>query len=89
MAGMMFLRREIIAASRLLPPQYARCDHLRTSGYNARIDTGVPGNDETLEFDFDYAVMTQQNYFSAFGNYESEQSRCWRLLQGTTATNPR
>ena len=64
----------------VIPPIYKRADYLQTSGYNARIDTGVPGDDNTLEFDFDFATITRQEYGAAFGNYNGENERCWRLI---------
>ena len=76
----MALRRRILAAGADLPPMYKRADYLQTTGYNSRIDTGVPGNDETLVFDFDYAVITRQSYGQIFGNYVNENTRCWRLI---------
>lgn len=79
--GMMEIRRRVMEASvGLLPPTYKACDYLQTTGYNSRIDTGVPGNDEALEFDFDYATMTRASYGGVFGSYLSESSRCWRLI---------
>lgn len=77
---LMEVRRNLLKASDVLPPMYKRCDYLQTTGYNSRIDTGVPGNDETLVFDLDYATITRQAYASAFGNYVNEQTRCWRLI---------
>lgn len=63
-----------------LPPMYRRCDYLQTTGSNARINTGVAGNDDTLVMDFDYATITRQAYGGAFGNYTNENARCWRLI---------
>jgi hypothetical protein len=76
----MALRRRILAAGADLPPMYKRADYIQTTGYNSRIDTGVPGNDETLVFDFDYAVITRLSYGGVFGNYADENTRCWRLI---------
>lgn len=73
-------RRILMASDNFLPPAYQRVDYLQTSGYDAKFDTGVPGNDESLVFDFDYATITRQSYGSIFGNYGGENSQCWRLL---------
>lgn len=81
MAELMEMRRRMLLAQEgFLPPAYQKCDYLQTTGFNSRIDTGVPGNDETLVFDFDYATIVRQAYAAAFGNYLGETSRCWRLI---------
>ena len=72
-----------------LPPMYRRCDYLQTTGYNARIDTGVYGDDDTLSFDFDFAIMERANYGAVFGNHISDSYRCWRLtLGGNPGSSP-
>ena len=68
------------ASDGLLPPTYKACDYLQTSGFDARIDTGIPGNNDALVFDFDFATITRQAYAGAFGNYTNDNTRCWRML---------
>lgn len=65
-----------------LPPEYIKCDYIQTTGYNARIDTGVPGDDGALAFDLDFAIMERVNYGALFGNHINDSYRCWRLILG-------
>ena len=74
------------AAARGLQGNYRRVDYLDCTGNDARIDTGVPGNDNTLAFEFAYAVMSRSNYAGHFGNYDGENKRCWRVIQGTSSS---
>ncbi len=71
-----------------LPGAYQRADYLECTGYNARIDTGVAGDNETLRFQFDYMALNAGNYAGHFGNYVDENTKCWRLIQSVT-TSPR
>lgn len=78
----MDVRRAIInAQDQFLPPEYQMCDYIECDGSAARINTGVPGNDETLVFEFIYMPMSQQNYKGHFGNYYDENTACWRVIQ--------
>lgn len=63
-----------------LPPEYMKCDYIETNGYNARINTGVPGDDETLSFDFDFTIIGRVNYGALFGNHINDSYRCWRFI---------
>lgn len=63
-----------------LPPEYMKCDYIETNGYNARIDTGVQGNDETLAFDCDFTIIGRVNYGALFGNHINDSYRCWRFI---------
>ena len=77
--------KRLVAIKSAAAKPYQEFDYLQTSGYNARIDTGVPGNDNTLVIDFVYMRLDNANYFGAFGNYEGEAKKCWRVIQsGTT-----
>jgi len=69
-----------------LPDGYRLVDYLECTGHNARFDTGVSGNDDTLEIRFAYMALDQSNYAGHFGNYESEDKRCWRIIQGTSSS---
>ena len=84
--GVMEIRRAMVAAQdQFVPPGYQVYDYIQTSGHNARFDTGVSGNDESLVFDFTYMRMSNVSYRTVFGNYTDESTRCWRLLQATTS----
>ena len=68
----------------ILPPAYTRCDYLQTVGCASNIDTGVEGNDDTIEIDFGIEVLSKGNYSPIFGNNDGEDKTCWRLIQSTT-----
>lgn len=85
MADLMMLRRRILTQNGRLPPGYLEYDYLQTTGYNSRINTGVFGDDQTLVFDFTYMRKESADYQGAFGNYQSEATRCWRMIQSVTA----
>lgn len=72
------------AANGGIPWNYKRVDYLDCTGNDARIDTGVPGNNNTLKFELAYAVMSRSNWAGHFGNYDGEDKRCWRVIQGPT-----
>lgn len=81
----MALRRAIMTRDGLsLPPEYQRVDYLQRSGNNARIDTGVPGNDVTLAFDFTYMALELLDWLMTVGNYVNETTRCWRFMHHQT-----
>lgn len=83
---LMDVRRSILLAQdQFLPPEYQKVDYLQCNGYNARIDTGIFGDDNTLSFDFTYMALSQVNYAGNFGNYINEQTRNWRFIQNTTS----
>lgn len=79
--------KKLIALKAMIPdaPLYQECDYLQTSGYNARIDTGVSGDDNTLIINFTFMRIDNANYFGATGNYEGEAKRCWRVIQSGTS----
>ena len=82
----MSIRRSIISAQdQFVPPEYQTCDYFEMNGRNARIDTGVAGNDNTLKFEFTYMPLAQRNYYGHFGNYVDENTKCWRLIQNTSS----
>ena len=68
-----------------LPAEYQRVSYLQTSGYNARIDTGVSGNNEALEFDCDITTVVKVGYGCVFGNQYTDNYRGWRLMLGPSA----
>ena len=69
-----------------VPPMYTECDYLETNGTSACIDTGVPGNDNTLEFELYAEAIDKNDYSTLFGNYRGEYVRCWRMIQGTSSS---
>lgn len=68
----------------ILPPGYKEYDWLEgPSGSNSRIDTGVPGNDTTLQIDAEFMpiALNDNSYFGIYGNYVNENdSYCWRII---------
>ena len=66
----------------ILPPGYEEYDWLQTSGYNARIDTGVSGDDTTLKLQSSFTPVELVNSYSGvFGNYKTENDNyCWRII---------
>lgn len=73
-----------------LPPGYQKVDYLRTYGHDARIDTGVQGDDHTLQFDTEFMFTTINNsYIGIFGNYKDENtSKVWRCILPNINTYP-
>lgn len=80
-------RRILLAQDGFVPPEYAIYDYLVCTGYKAVIDTGVPGNDETLVIDFSYMPVTVGNYGGQIGNYVDEDTACWRIIKSTSTYN--
>ena len=65
-----------------LPPMYRRADYLQAQGDRAVIDTGVPGNNDNLTFEFKFNVDRFIAYRGFFTNYASETANSWRLSEG-------
>ena len=75
----------------IIPNDYLRCDFLQTTGHGSKIDTGVAGNDLTLEFSGDVEVMTFKQYGFIFNtpqreNGQSANLKTWRLILPSTKT---
>lgn len=89
MAGMMEIRRRILANTKCVPPSYEICDWLEGSGRNARIDTGVTGNDETLRIFCEFMpIEISGSYNAVFGNYKTESDHyCWRCITKATTSS--
>lgn len=79
----------LLRAEAFLPPGYRRVEYLETSGQNARIDTGVRGDDITLKFAFDVVVVSRSAYVAVYGNYADENTACWRLIQPSSSGTSR
>ncbi|MBR2258212.1 MAG: hypothetical protein IJ899_12950 [Blautia sp.] len=77
MAGMMELRRMVMEGS-----PYVFVNQIVGTGMDSRIDTGIPGNDDSLAFDLCFSFDQFAKWRAVFGNYISEDTNCWRLLQG-------
>ena len=71
-----------IASSQIIPSSYTQCDWLLTSGHNARIDTGVSGDDVTLQMKGAFMPISLVNsYTGVIGNYKTEtDTYCWRII---------
>lgn len=80
----------MMAHSHDLPPVYQQYDYLRTSGSNARIDTGVTGDDTTLQIECEFKFTQINNsYVGVFGNYKNENAAyCWRIILPNISTYP-
>lgn len=83
---MMEARRRLMTNGPL-PPMYKRCDFLQAQGDMAVIDTGVPGNNNVLKFDFCFNVDRHVSYRGFFTNYASEAANCWRFSEGASTEN--
>ena len=84
MACLMEHRRRLMAiANYPIPPGYKKCDYLVSVGAGAHIDTGVSGNDDTLEIDLTVMAEEQYNYAGFIGNYSSSSLKSWRVILGT------
>lgn len=58
---------------------YVFVDHIVGTGYKSRIDTGVPGDDDTLKFEGCFSCDTYTAWFAFFGNYTKSGDNYWRL----------
>ena len=84
----MTIRRNIIEAQDgFIPPKYQKCDWLATRRHAALIDTGVSGNDETLQIHVEFMPITfNENYVGVLGNYQTEtDTKCWRIITNTSS----
>lgn len=81
MASMMDIRRSILMNAVEIPPIYQAYDYLQTTGGKARIDTGIAGNDTTIQIAGDIKEMTFGAYNAFLGNHVNDSSLCWRALQ--------
>ena len=79
-------RQALLNMTGLLPPMYRMCDYLQAQGDRAVIDTGVPGDNNLLGFDFAFEVDRFVLYRGFFTNYASETANCWRMSEGSSAT---
>lgn len=81
-------RRILMAQDGFVPPEYQKYDYLQCTGQSSRIDTGIAGNDNSLEFDFIYMPMEKKDYSGHFGNATAggynPGYKLWRVVQGST-----
>ena len=86
MASMMDIRRSILMNVVEMPPIYQAYDYLQTTGGKARIDTGIAGNDTTIQIAGDIKEMTFGAFNAFLGNHVNDSSLCWRVLQPSANT---
>ena len=60
-----------------------RVAYLQSAG-TQKIDTGVKGDNDHLEFHFQFNILTFTRYGHIFGNRISDTHNTWRVLQGST-----
>lgn len=87
MASMMDIRRSILMNAVEIPPIYQAYDYLQTTGGKARIDTGIAGNDTTIQIAGDIKEMTFGAYNAFLGNNVGDSYLCWRALQPNANTS--
>ena len=83
MGSLMDIRRRVLLFNGL-PPKYQRTDFIQAQGDRAVIDTGVPGDNDNLKFDFCFNVDRFITYRGFFTNYESEAANCWRMSEASS-----
>lgn len=66
----------------VLPPKYKRVEYLQTVGTESYIDTGVAGDDDTIQMDFTLEALSKGSYANILGNHDTEDKTCWRFIQG-------
>lgn len=78
---MMAIRRQVLAFNGL-PQEYQKYDWVQSNSMNARIDTGVSGDDNTLGIICTFMPIELVNsYAGIFGNYKNENDYyCWRVI---------
>ena len=74
-------RRILMDTGEFIPPGYQTYDFLQAQGDRAIIDTGVPGNNDLLMFNFCFNIDRYITYRGFFTNYSSESANCWRLSE--------
>jgi len=63
---------------------YSLCDYIQTVGTASFIDTGVAGNDVTIQIDLRVQPVEYKKYAYVFANYDGESKACWRLIHGSS-----
>lgn len=63
-----------------IPSTYQRVEYVIGHGEGSHVDTGISGNDSTLEFDMEFEVDKWAAYRGFFGNAGSEDNNSWRLM---------
>ena len=90
MGSLMDIRRQMMSADRRLPKEYRECRYIQTVGTSSFFDTGISGDDNTIQIDFTVMPMARGNYVGGIlGNHDTEDKKCWRVIQGATANNNR
>lgn len=92
--GMMELRRSVMMMQdNELPPHYQRVDYIQTHAHNAKFDSGVPGDDETLKIEFDWmcsigTAASWGSYYGAFGQLSVSGKGRWAMFRYTNSADP-
>lgn len=91
MGSLIDIRRQMMAADHGLPYGYRQIDYVQTVGTASFFDTGVAGNDNTIEIDFKLMPLARGSYSGGIiANQDADTSkRCWRILQGATGNDNR
>ena len=86
MAGLMDIRRRMMMRGNTLPPAYTKCDYVQSMGAKAKIDTGVSGDDTSLQFAGDITILDFSRYFAIFGNHKTDDYKAWRIIHPSADT---
>lgn len=69
-----------------IPPAYKKYDYIQTTGTASYFNTGVAGNDNTIQMDFTIMALGKGSYSGGIvGNHDTEQLKCWRFIQGSAS----
>lgn len=74
----------------IIPPQYQRVDYIQTLGHTAYFDTGVTGNDETLQIELECMLVGNGHYesfFGVYGNTINDSVKGWTLRLANTSSD--
>jgi len=89
----MSIRRGIIEAQDgFIPPEYVKCDYLQTIGHNAKIDSGVKGDDTSLRIEFDWMVSkgtasSWGSYYGMLGQLSVSGKQRWVIMRNTSSSD--
>lgn len=89
MGGLIEIRQGIIAASNGVLPsissEYQQVEYIISQA--TAIDTGVPGNNPNLSFDFCFECAEYFQYGGIFGNFNNGQDTSWRMILSNSNNN--
>ena len=86
MGSLMEIRRQMMSADNelSLPSEYQRVAYVDNSAGDARLDTGVNGNNQNLRFKFCAEAIDAVQYGAIFGNFKNGQENNWRMIWMST-----